>query len=237
MLTDLNPKSTGTLLSISKQQNPFEETSTRVNLGLISTDSLLNSRGNSSENLSFVFYNPEMNDQHTISHPFRHFIDDWSKNPSDVVDKMQSNRTELSISIPISSEFSSSSSSPNQDKLSVSPLRLSCEFNPMNDGSQGGLSWIQPTLGGPLGEVLTNTGTTSKDVTSNLSASSLNLMTDGWNSRTRFESSPTGVLRESGFGSLSSSAGSSPRAENLKAHESDDLLRPTFVNLSTNPSL
>ncbi|XP_020591549.1 growth-regulating factor 6-like isoform X2 [Phalaenopsis equestris] len=238
VLTDVNSKSTGTLLPMSKQLNPFEETSTRVDLGLVSTDSVLNNEGNcSSENLSFVFYHSEMNDQHTRSHPFpfRHFIDDWSKTPSDGMEKKQSNRTELSISIPISS-------SANQDKLSFSPLRLSCEFNPTNDGTQRGLSWIpiswEPNIGGPLGEVLTNTSsTTPKDLSSNLSASSLNLMTDGWNSKARFESSPTGVLQESGFGSLSSSAGSSPRAENHKAHESDDLLGSTFVNLSTNPSL
>ncbi|KAH0464617.1 hypothetical protein IEQ34_007403 [Dendrobium chrysotoxum] len=245
MLTDLISKSTGTLLPISKQQNPFEETSTRVDLGLISTDSLLNSQGNcSSENLSFVFYNPEMNDQHIRSHPFRHFIDDWSKNPSDadVADKMQSYGTELSISIPICSlGFSSSPCSPIQDKLSFPPFRLSSELDPLNAGSQRGLSWVpiswEPTIGGPLGEVLTNTSTTPKDLGSNLSTSLLNFMTDGWNMRTRFESSPTGVLQDSGFGSMSSSTGSSPRAENHKAHESDDLLGSTFVNLSVNPSL
>lgn len=223
MLTDLSSKSRYTLMHVSKQQNPFEETSAHVDSGLISTDSLLNSRGDySSGNFSFIYSNPQATDQHAKPHPFRHFIDDWSKNPSN-------DRTELSISIPMaSSDFSSSSSSPNpKDKMPFSPLRLSCEFNQLNDGRQRGSNWIpiswEPTIGGPLGEVLTNS-TTPKDLGKNLSSSSLNLLTNGWNSSTRFESSPTDVLQKSGFGSLSSSARSSPRAENHGTRESDELL-------------
>ncbi|KAK8937833.1 Growth-regulating factor 6 [Platanthera guangdongensis] len=217
---------------VSKNQNPFEIMSSgRSDFGLISTDS---QRSYSSENLTFIQPDPKITDHQCAgSRPFRHFIDDWSKNQSN-------DKTELSISIPMaSSDFSSSSSSPNQKKMSFSPLRLSCEFNPLDHGGERDSSWIpiswEPTVGGPLGEVLTNTASgplgnkylgTPKDHRRNLSSSSLNLLTDGWTSSRRFESSPTGVLQKSGFGSLSSSARSSPRAENFKTrmHESDELL-------------
>lgn len=222
MLAYLSPNCRENSTPVSKNQNPFETMSDRSDFGLMSTDSL---RNYSSENLAFVYPDTEITEHQTAgSHPFRHFIDDWSKNQSN-------DKTELSISIPMaSSDFSSSSSSPNQDKMSFSPLRLSCEFNPLNNGGERGSSWIpiswEPTVGGPLGEVLTNTGSTPKDLRRNLSSSSLNLLTDGWTSSRRFESSPTGVLQKSGFGSLSSSARSSPRADNFKVrgHESDELL-------------
>ncbi|KAK8933920.1 Growth-regulating factor 6 [Platanthera zijinensis] len=228
----LTPNSRENSTPISKNQNPFEIMSSgRSDFGLISTDSL---RSCSSENLAFIYPDPKITDQQCAgSRPFRHFIDDWSKNQSN-------DKTELSISIPMaSSDFSSSSSSPNPEKMSFSPLRLSCEFNPLDHGGERDSSWIpiswEPTVGGPLGEVLTNTAGgplgnkylgTPKDLRRNLSSSSLNLLTDGWTSSRRFESSPTGVLQKSGFGSLSSSARSSPRAENFRTrgHESDELL-------------
>lgn len=220
MLTSVNQKPIiDAFLPTSKRQpyNPFEQP-------------LMNSpRSSFSENLSLI---PPTNklDEHTQLLPLHHFIDDWSKTRSwSEVEEMQCDRTQLSISIPMApSDFSSSSSSPNHEKLTLSPLRLSREFGPITiESSQRQhanwipISWEATSIGGPLGEVLTNTNnsniTTPKGQSKNCSESSLNLLTDGWDSSSspRLESSPTGVLQKSNnFCSLSSSTGSSPRQEN-----------------------
>ncbi|KAJ0967707.1 hypothetical protein J5N97_024624 [Dioscorea zingiberensis] len=260
MLTSVTPKAIDSSFSLSKQHNPFEGASSRTDFGLFSTDSLLNAPRNSyTEHIGFV-PSPELKDQQSQAHPLRHFFDDWPKNRSDrppiswpEVEETQSNRTQLSISIPMS-DFSSSSSSPNQEKVTLSPLKLSREFDPipmglsvgvLNEASQRQASWIpvswESSMGGPLGEVLTNTNnTTPKECSKNYSSSSLNLLTDGWDSSPRIVSSPTGVLQKTTFGSLSSSTGSSPRAESHKAHDStnslcDDLLGSTLVHASNIP--
>ncbi|KAF8410257.1 hypothetical protein HHK36_002782 [Tetracentron sinense] len=259
----MNLKSKETPFSILKQQIPFEE-SPRSEFGLISSDSLLNPSQRSSYMNSRNFVSdPDLNDRETQNQiHLRHFVNDWPKNESDrsaiawpEVEELQSDQTQLSISIPVaSSDFSSSSSSPTHEKLSLSPLRLSREFNPIQMGlglgsilneptqRQGNwtpISW-ETSMGGPLGEVLNNTNNTVGDCKN---SSGLNLMTEGWDASPRLGSSPTGVLQNTTtFGSLSnSSAGSSPRAENNKTHERpilcDDLLGSTLVNYSSIPSL
>ncbi|KAG9440643.1 hypothetical protein H6P81_020808 [Aristolochia fimbriata] len=240
-----------------KQHNPFEEPS-RTEFGLISSDSLMNPvRNTYVENRSFN----SSPDRESQSHPLRHFIDDWPKSRSDrsslawpEVEEIQSDRTQLSISIPVaSSEFSSSSSSPTHEKLTLSPLKLSRELDPiqmglgvggvLSEGSQRQTNWIpiswESSMGGPLGEVLNSSSNNPKDHKN--SASALNLMTDGWDASPRLGSSPTGVLQKTTFGSLSnSSAGSSPRAENksqdVNTSICDDFLGSTLVNSSI-PSL
>ncbi|KAL1093388.1 hypothetical protein V6Z11_D06G028300 [Gossypium hirsutum] len=158
-------------------------------------------------------------------HSLREFMDDWPKSQSDrstiswpEVD-VKSDMTQLSISIPMAaSDFMSSTSSPSNEKLSSSPLRLSREFDTMHMGLGVGsvinepnhkqANWIpiswENSMGGPLGEVLYSTN-----------SSALNLITcDDWNNSPgqRLASSPTGVLTKTTFGSVSnSSAGSSPR--------------------------
>ncbi|XP_012449608.1 growth-regulating factor 1 isoform X2 [Gossypium raimondii] len=177
-------------------------------------------------------------------HSLREFIDDWPKSQSDrstiswpEVD-VKSDMTQLSISIPMAaSDFMSSTSSPSNEKLSSSPLRLSREFDTMHMGLGVGsvinepnhkqANWIpiswENSMGGPLGEVLHSTN-----------SSALNLITcDDWNNShgQRLASSPTGVLTKTTFGSVSnSSAGSSPRPEN-------DLLGSTLVHTSSLPAL
>lgn len=248
MLTSANPKPVNTLFPLPKHQNPFEGPSSRAGFGLVSN----------------FASSPELNDQQSQTHSLRHFFDDWPKNQSDhstitwpEVEEMQSDRTQLSISIPmVSSDFSSSSSSPNQEKLTVSPLKLSCEYDPvpmglsvgvLDEANQRQASWIpiswESSIGGPLGEVLSNTNNNAaKDSGENCLSSSLNLLTDGWDSSPRIGSSPTGVLQKTGFGSLSSSTGSSPRVESHKAQDNthslcDDLLCSTLANVSTIPSV
>ncbi|KAJ9560315.1 hypothetical protein OSB04_005475 [Centaurea solstitialis] len=154
------------------KQNPSE-------FGLVCSDSLLNplhkneDAGQKSQN------------------PLRQFMDDWP----------QSERTQLSISIPMPpSDFMSSTSSPISERLNLSPLRMGLGVGNNNERSQWiPVSW-ESSMGGPLGEVL------------NGSPSALSLMTDGWESSQQMNLSPTGVLQKTTFGSLSnSSTGSSPR--------------------------
>ncbi|XP_043711058.1 growth-regulating factor 1-like [Telopea speciosissima] len=259
----MNVKHKDTLFSVPKQQNPFEDSS-RTQFGLLSSDSLFNPsrRGSSGSFLTnsrnFGSLSPDLNDkdpQAQQHNPLRHFIDDWPENRSDrsavtaawpEIEEIQSDRTQLSISIPVASDFSSSSSSPTQEKLKLSPLRLSREFDPiqmglgvgsiLNEptmGTQRQMNWIpipwETSMGGPLGEVLNNKSTTPTTSTTtsavvggsckDSSVSALNLMTEAWDGSPRLGSSPTGVLQKATFGSFSnSSSGSSPRAKNSKTH-------------------
>jgi hypothetical protein len=191
-------------------------------------------------------------------------MDDWPKSQSDrsavswpELDQ-QSERTQLSISIPMApADFMSSTSSPNNEKVTLSPLRLSREFDPIqmglgvggggggiaNEPNQRQANWIPiswgTSMGGPLGEVLHNTNNNAAAECK--TTSSLNLMTYRWDNSPRIGSSPTGVLQKSAFASLSnSSAGSSPRAEN-KTNEGgslcNDLLGSTIVHSSSLPAM
>ncbi|GLT62956.1 hypothetical protein SLA2020_355570 [Shorea laevis] len=249
-------------LFIQRQQNPFEET-TRNDFGVVSSDSLLNPSHKNSPLTNFRNFgsSQDLPDQETESqHSLRQFMDDWPKSQTDhstiswpEVD-MQSDRTQLSISIPMAaSDFMSSTSSPDNEKVMLSPLRLSREFDPIQMGLRVGsvikepnqrqangipISW-ETSLGGPLGEVLHNTNTSTADCKN---SSALNLMTEGWDNSPRLGSSPTGVLQKTTFVSLSNgSAGSSPRAENNKIREGaslcNDLLSSTIAHSSSLPAL
>ncbi|XP_038990404.1 WAT1-related protein At1g21890-like [Phoenix dactylifera] len=150
-----NPKPMNTLLPISKQQDPFKVASSRGDFAHITTEIILNPSRSSTHNFSFV-PTPKLSEQRPQSHPLRHFVDDWPKNQSDCstimwpdVEEMQSDRAQLSISMPMaSSGFSSSSSSPNQEKLTLSPLKLSRDFDPihMGLGIGGVLNEVKPYL-------------------------------------------------------------------------------------------
>lgn len=165
-------------------------------------------------------------------HPVRQFMDGWPSSQPDCsafswtnVDEIQPERTQLSISIPMASDFMSSTSSPvSNKKCPLSPLRLSTQMGlgvsmaAANEDSQRQANWIPiswgSSIGGPLGEVLNKTNNNSCSAVDLKNSSALNLMTDGWDHSPRQTSSPTGVLQKVPFGSLSnSSAGSSPRAE------------------------
>ncbi|KAI4316586.1 hypothetical protein L6164_024555 [Bauhinia variegata] len=236
---------------IQKHQIPFEESS-RNEFGLVTGDSLLNPSQKSSSLLSSRSFGSTHKpaDRETESQQsLRHFIDDWPKNHSDRSSvswpelDMQSERTQLSISIP--SDFMSSTSSPANEKVTLSPLRLSSrELDPIQMGLGVGSTvnesntrqgnWIpitwESSMGGPLGEVLNLSNNNSTEC----STSALNLMSDGWDNSPPLGSSPRGVLQKTAFGSLSnSSAGSSPRAEN----KSNDLLGSTLANSTSFPAL
>lgn len=235
--------------AIPKQLLSLEETP-HSEFGLLPSDSLTNPHRSSYE----------LNDQDSQSHPLRHFIDTWPKSPSDrstitwpEMEKIQSDRTQLSISIPVaSSDFSSSTPSPTQERVTLSPLKLSRELDPIQMGlgvggvhesAQRQANWIpiswESSMGGPLGEVLKNTNNAQRDPKN--STSVLNLLTEGWDASPQIGSSPTGVLQKTTFGSFSnSSTGSSPRNEVNNTHDHtilcDDLLGSTLVH-STIPSL
>ncbi|KAK9097125.1 hypothetical protein Sjap_022622 [Stephania japonica] len=258
----MNLKSNDSPFSVLKSDLTFAES--RTDFGLISSDSLLNTSQRSSYIDCRNFNSsPDLNEHESRPQdPLRHFIDDWPKNRSDSssltwpeVEETQLDCTQLSISIPVaSSDFSSSSSSPAHEKLTLSPLRLSREFNPIhmglgvgsvlsNEPTQRQANWIpiswETSMGGPLGEVLNKTNNAGPDCKN---SSALNLMTEGWDVNSHMELSPTGVLQKAAFGSLSnSSTGSSPRAETNKIRDGgslrDNLLGSTLVSSSSIPTL
>ncbi|MED6130711.1 hypothetical protein PIB30_003289 [Stylosanthes scabra] len=227
-ILELKPKENPFL--IHKHQIPsYQQESSRNEFGLVTSDSLLNPSHKTTRTET---------DSH---HSLRHFIDDWPKTETDrsaLSSWPESERTELSISI--SNDFMSSTSSPTNDKVTLSPLRLSRELDPIQMGlgvgnnalsdstnSSRQANWIpitwESSMGGPLGEVLNLSSTNNNNNSlsddqcgkNNNSSSALNLMSDGWDNSPPLGSSPTGVLQKTAFGSLSnSSAGSSPRAEN-----------------------
>lgn len=247
---------------IQKQPITYEGSS-RAEFGLVTSASLLNPSQKSSPLINCT--SQELSDRGGTEsqQSLRHFIDDWPKNQADrsavswpELD-MQSDRTQLSISIPMaSSGFMSSTSSPTSEKITLSPLRLSRELDPiqmglgvgsvLNEPNQRQANWIpiswESSMGGPLGEVLHHSNNNIPVDCKRTSA--LNLMTAGWDKTSPpIGSSPTGVLQKTTFGSLSnSSAGSSPRADNNKTHEvaaslCNDLLGSTLANSSSLPAL
>ncbi|KAF9668440.1 hypothetical protein SADUNF_Sadunf14G0003800 [Salix dunnii] len=242
MSSTINQKSDASSFSVPKQDILMEQCS-QTEFGFVSSDSLLNpsqksSYINSKPFESFINFNDkESQDQHAL----RHFIDDWPKDQStrSVIcwpEELKSDWTQLSMSIPMaSSDFSSSSSSPTQEKLALSPMRLPCELDPVqmglrvsidhNESSRKQTNWIPiswgTSIGGPLGEVLT-TNTSHAD--SCKSSSALGLLREGCDGSPQLRSSPTGVLQKSAFCSLSnSSSGSSPRAECKKNNDTASL--------------
>lgn len=260
MSSTINLKPNESTFSFPKQDFPWEESSQSV-FGLVSSDSLLNPSQRSSY-LNSKSYDESFlafNDQETQDqNPLRQFIDDWPKDESNrsVItwpEELKSDWTQLSMSIPMAPpEFSSASSSPTHERLVLSPLKLSRELDPMHAGlgMNGGLgepnqkqtNWIPiswgSSMGGPLGEALANT---SKNVNA-CKNSALNLLTEGWDGSPQLGSSPTGVLQKSTFCSLSnSSSGSSPIAENKKAHDGanlcDDVVGSALASSSSIPSL
>lgn len=204
LLDDSSPKPLDSLFPMSEHRNPFEGTPSRPDFGLIPTESVgLNPlRTSYSDDGDVGFHNSASEldgGQPQQHHPLLHFIDElpslaWPR--TDEATK-SSDRTQLSISMP--TNVSSSSSPPDQEKQPavLSPLRLSREIDPATGGNQRRADWVpiswEPTIGGPLGEVLSKTN----------SSSSLNLLTDGWDVSPRvLQSSPTGVLQKAAtFGS------------------------------------
>ncbi|KAH1096983.1 hypothetical protein J1N35_013904 [Gossypium stocksii] len=223
--------------------------------GVVSSESLLNPSHKSSSLIKCINFgcSQDLDSQATESQrSVRQFFDGWAKTQSDCssiflpeVD-VQSDRTQLSISMPMAlSDFMSSTSSPNNEDVTHSPLRLLRELDPIQMGLGVGsvgnetnwrqANWIpisrETSMGGPLGEVLHSTNSSSAECKN---SSALNLMTEKCDHSPRLRSSPTGVLQKTMFGSHSnSSAGSSPRAENNK----NGLLGSTIVHSSSLPSL
>ncbi|KAJ8567369.1 hypothetical protein K7X08_019577 [Anisodus acutangulus] len=254
----LKPKDSA--MSVQKQHNGFE-LSSLTDFGLVSSDSFLNpSQRNSfvnpkNPNAFLDFNNQEQSEQH----PVHHFIDGWTKEQSSHAsaswpDELKSDWTQLSMSIPMAaSDFSSSSSSPRQEKLILSPLRLSRDFDPIQMGlgvtnsygepMQKTANWVpvswENSLGGPLGEVLNSTAGNAGD---GKSASALNLTREVWDNNPPFGSSPKGVLQKSTFVSLSnSSSGSSPRGDSKKVHDGigmcDEVVGSTLASSLCIPSM
>ncbi|KAK8580502.1 hypothetical protein V6N13_143583 [Hibiscus sabdariffa] len=228
---------------IPKQQISYEQNS-RTEFGVVSSDSLLNPSHKSSSLIkcrNFGSSQDHTSQETETQHSLRQFMDEWPKTQSDrsaiswpEVD-VQSDWTQLSISVPMAaSDFMSFTSSTNNEKVTLSPLRLSREFDPIHmglgvgsDSNQMQANWIpiswESSMGGPLGEVLHSTNN-NNNVGECKNSSALNLMTEGWGNSPMLGSSPTGVLEKTTSSSLSnSSAGNSPRVDNNKTNESASL--------------
>ncbi|WCJ35578.1 Growth-regulating factor 6 [Euphorbia peplus] len=220
----INVKAKENPFMILKQHSTYQESS-QLEFGRVNSDSLLNPSSSVITCRNFESSN-DLSDQQTIQqNSIRQFMDDWPRSQSDQTDGLwphvHTDRTQLSISIPVApTDFMSSTSSPNNDKSALSPLRLSCDLD-LNAFNQRQTNWIpvpwETSMGGPLGEVL-HSGSECK------SSSVLPHLKEGWDSSPRLGSSPTGVLQKPTFGSLSnSSAGSSPRADRHRTNEGASL--------------
>ncbi|CAH9110812.1 unnamed protein product [Cuscuta epithymum] len=168
-----------TISSLQKHQNnyPYKDSS-QLGFGILSSDS------------SDHDFNGH---EH---HPVHHFTDGWmtkdesTRGPTSWPKELKPDWTQLSMSIPMaSSDFSSSSSSPRQEKpptdssLSLSHGDITGPTQKETSNWMPAGSWGNSSMGGPLGEVLNSS----------------------------YASSPTGVLGNSTFVSRSnSSSGSSP---------------------------
>lgn len=238
MPSTMNSKTEGSPFTM-KQNIPVDESS-QSEFGFVSTDSLLNPSQKGSY-FSCKGYNSllEFSSQQTHDqYPLRHYMPDLPKdqpNRSAIPwpEELKSDWTQLSMSIPMSSDFSSSSVI--QEKTPPSPLRLSHELDPSEMGSRLGyivgeagpkqnaripVSWENP-MGGPLGEVLNNAASNARG-----SFKAQSLKGEGWDGSPELGSSPTGVLQKPTFVSLSNSSSSgSPRGENKKTHEGGKSLR------------
>uniref|UniRef100_A0A0D9VYJ8 Growth-regulating factor n=1 Tax=Leersia perrieri TaxID=77586 RepID=A0A0D9VYJ8_9ORYZ len=252
MLTSMNTRNTGSLFPFSKQQhNPFEVSNSRSDFGLVSPDSLMSSPHSSLENVNML--TSQSLNEHQSSVSLQHFVD-WPRTPAQGAlawpdaEDMQAQRSQLSISAPMaSSDLSSASTSPIHEKLMLSPLKLSREYSPIGLGAianrdevnQGEANWMpmfrDSLMGGPLGEVLNKNNNMEA---SNCLSASLNLLNDGWDSSSGFDSSPVGVLQKTTFGSVSSSTGSSPRLENHSVYDGISNLRDDLGSIVVNhPSI
>uniref|UniRef100_A0A1J3IZC2 Growth-regulating factor n=1 Tax=Noccaea caerulescens TaxID=107243 RepID=A0A1J3IZC2_NOCCA len=200
---NLQPKETHP----KQSNNPFE-------FGLISSDSLLNP--SHKQPSSFANSSKAFGSNLDFSNQEKHHNDDsWPP------EELKSDWTQLSMSIPMAP------SSPVQDKLALSPLRLSREFDPaIHMGLGVNTEFLEPakkannwipiswgnnnSMGGPLGEVLNSTTNSPK-----------------------FGSSPTGVLQKSTFGSLSNTSSGSSNVigdnNNNKNGDGKDPLGPTTL--------
>ncbi|KAF2324226.1 hypothetical protein GH714_010786 [Hevea brasiliensis] len=119
-------------VDLKSKENPFfiSKESSQIEFGLVNSDSLLNPSQNSSSLISCrnLGSSQDITDRETAGqHSVRQFMDDWPKSQSDrsavswpQLDG-QSDRTQLSISIPIAhTDYMSSTSSPNNEKVTLS---------------------------------------------------------------------------------------------------------------------
>nr|GEV49662.1 growth-regulating factor 1-like [Tanacetum cinerariifolium] len=182
---------------------------------------------------SFMYptnYNSVLDHGAPNSNPVPHYVDGWTKDQS-----LKPDWTQLSMSIPVAaSDFSSSSNSPAQEKLAVPPLSLTTEFE-LELAHKQASNWIPISWGntmgggGPLGEVLNRTSSSS-----GIKSKDASLGSEMWDAvNYHMGSSPTGVLQKTTFVSLSnSSSGSSHKGNKTDEHGGfcDELLLSTLAS-------
>ncbi|XP_076960045.1 growth-regulating factor 2-like isoform X1 [Bidens hawaiensis] len=196
-----------------------------------------NSRTQASDSLMYGTSYTSFMDQGAANpspNPLPNFVDVWSKD-----EPIKREWTQLSMA---TSDFSSCSNSPAQEKLMVPALGLTPEFQ-LEPTHKPASNWIPiswgSSMGGPLGEVLNQTSGTNdvkvKNLSSDSEMNSLNQMTEIWDTvNHHMGSSPTGVLTKTTFVSLSNSSSSSPKGNKTDEHGGgslcDELLLSTLAS-------
>ncbi|CAA3001452.1 growth-regulating factor 1-like [Olea europaea subsp. europaea] len=207
--------------SIADQDNSYKESS-QSEFQLVCSNSLFNPMNESSLLMNCGNYGMGNNldeKESKSQHPFHQFMGEWTKNQTDPSAFSWADvRTQLSVSMPmVTSDFMASTSSPTNENLAASSLRMSQELEAtqmglgvgtlVNEQSQRQMNWIpiswDSSRGGPLGEVLNSTNTSTGD---SKNTTALDLMKEGGNSSPQSASSPTGVLQRGAFGSVSNSS-------------------------------
>ncbi|XP_051140223.1 growth-regulating factor 1-like [Andrographis paniculata] len=215
--------------AVQKQDLSQYEEPTSSEFGLFLSEALLNSNERlpyiDDDDHSNAFLNFDDKDA-TENQLIHQFIDDWPKDQSHRPsatwpEEMKSDWTQLSMSIPAATEFSSSSASPAQERSAISIPRpgqsVQMSLGMSNDFGQlihkqppwFPVTWGNP-MGGPLGEVLINTTPGAESVENNPTIDAGPMKTTWRNNSPQMELSPSGVLHKSNFVSLSNSC--SPRS-------------------------
>lgn len=216
-------KSFDSMFTTSKNYDPLSETSSLgLNTGNILKGQL---KGSFLANNNFVTSLGIHGQQSQQSQIIDHFIDDWPPSRSEssnliwpCVEGMQSERTQLSMLLPLpTQDFSSSTSSPAPERLS--PLHMGLGLMGVPDERNSIMKWrsapwetstaASAAMGGPLGEALTSTSSTPIDDNKNF----LSLINDGWDLTPQLTSSTNNVLQSTTVSSVSSGSANDVKVE------------------------
>ncbi|XP_074579409.1 growth-regulating factor 6-like [Curcuma longa] len=239
LLCSLNSRNSSSLFSVSQEQNPL----CGVQHGSIFMVSPSKPPSSKSHSINCISTSKFGGQQIQIDDELsRNQFVSWSE-----VKETRSDRTQLSISTPMSSSNSVTTSPISKEHTSFS-LQESNAINMVREVGvprqvsqyQKGLmsNSCESTMASPLGEVLNNASRTTNEQCKNLFSSSINFLADGCDLNNRLESSPTHVLQTSSLRSVSSSVWSSPRADNHnspenKANLCDDILGSAPLHIPT----
>lgn len=219
---------------IAKQEDKCEGSSL-AEFGLMSSDSSLNPLRHNYVEFGNVHSPLYLNDQEFKDSELlllHHFINEWQENKSDQLGiiwpeaEVQCERTQRSISVPVSSSDFSSSKMSLTEELSLSSFQSSTQLAPFHTGpglldesmqkEENSDGTSEASMREPPEQTLNIKIANDDPKDTKNSPSAINFMTEeGGDANPQLGSSPTDILLKTTFKSSSnSSAGSSPRAEN-----------------------